>query len=318
VALSPIFFGGGGSRGPRKTDDIVHELQVTLDDLYNGKTSKLAVTRNVLCATCKGNGTKSGSNPGKCKKCEGKGFRFVVKQFGPSMIQQMQTVCNDCGGKGETIKEEDKCKDCLGKKVTTEKKIIHVYIDKGMKHGQKITYPGDADEAPGCEPGDIIFVLVEKKHDVFQRQGNNLKMDYSLTLLEALTGFSFTITHLDGRILYVKSEKGDIIIPDDVRTIANEGMPTYKKPYEKGHLYIHFHVEFPAPGSFNDAQLKQLEQLLPPRKSPIPKQTEDMETVELLKSAPSNNKPKGGRGESFEEDGEDGEQRGQRVQCAQQ
>lgn len=70
-----------------------------------------------------------------------------MKQLGPGMIQQMQTVCNDCGGKGETIKEEDKCKNCKGKKVVKEKKILQVYIDPGMKHGQKIVFSGEADEA---------------------------------------------------------------------------------------------------------------------------------------------------------------------------
>jgi DnaJ family protein A protein 2 len=132
------FFGGGGNRGPRKGDDIVHEIQCTLEDLYKGKTTKLAVTRSVICTKCEGSGTRDPSvASGKCKTCEGRGIRLIVKQLGPGMIQQMQTVCSDCGGKGETIKEEDKCKNCKGKKVTKEKKILQVFVEKGMKHGQK-------------------------------------------------------------------------------------------------------------------------------------------------------------------------------------
>jgi len=118
------FFGGGGEkRGARKTEDIVHQLEVSLEDLYNGKTSKLAVTRDQVCTTCKGAGTKSGVSGGKCRRCEGRGVRIIIKQIGP-MIQQMQTVCDACGGKGETIKDEDRCKSCKGKKVTREKKNI--------------------------------------------------------------------------------------------------------------------------------------------------------------------------------------------------
>jgi len=157
------FFGGGGSRGPKKGEDIVHEIQVTLEDLYKGKTSKLAVTRNVICTTCEGNGTKTGVASGKCKVCDGKGMRIIIRQLGPGMVQQMQTMCSDCGGTGETISEDDKCKTCKGKKVNKDKKILQVYVDKGMKHGQKITFAGEADEAPGLESGDIIFVLTEKK-----------------------------------------------------------------------------------------------------------------------------------------------------------
>jgi len=201
------FFGGGGGRGPRRTEDIHHELGVTLDDLYKGKTTKLSVTRNVLCSTCTGTGTKSGASTGKCKTCEGRGIRLIIKQLGPGMIQQMQTVCGDCGGKGEVIKEEDKCKECKGKKVNKEKKILQVYVDKGMKHGQKIVFSGESDEAPGQEPGDIIFVLIEKKHEVFERNGNDLYMEATIPLVEALGGFAFTVKHLDDRTLLVKSEK---------------------------------------------------------------------------------------------------------------
>lgn len=76
------------------------------------------------------------------------------------MIQQMQvflmiryfakieqTVCPDCGGRGETISEADKCKECKGKKVVKDKKILQVYIEQGMQHGQKITFAGESDEA---------------------------------------------------------------------------------------------------------------------------------------------------------------------------
>ena len=67
---------------------------------------------------------------------------------------------------GEVISEKDRCKKCEGKKVSKEVKILEVHVDKGMKHGQKITFGGEADQAPGVEPGDIVLVLQEKEHDV--------------------------------------------------------------------------------------------------------------------------------------------------------
>jgi len=312
------FFGGGGGRGPRRTEDIHHELGVTLEDLYKGKTTKLSVTRNVLCSTCTGTGTKSGASTGKCKTCEGRGIRLIIKQLGPGMIQQMQTVCNDCGGKGEVIKEEDKCKDCKGKKVNKEKKILQVYVDKGMRHGQKIVFSGESDEAPGQEPGDIIFVLIEKKHEVFKRNGNDLYMETTIPLIEALAGFSFTIKHLDDRVLLVKSDKGEIINPGDIKMIANEGMPIHKRPFEKGNLYIHFNIEFPKPGSFQPKALQDLEKILPPRR-PAPKVTEEMEEVSLTKVNPNEQRSSGRarRTADEDEDEDEGQQRGG-VQCAQQ
>jgi len=311
-------FFGGGHRGPRKGEDIVHELQVTLEDLYKGKTSKLSVTRNIVCNTCEGNGTKKGAAGGECKACNGRGIRLIVKQLGPGMIQQMQTVCQECGGRGEVIKEEDKCKDCKGKKVTKEKKILEVMIDKGMRHGQKIVFAGEADESPGVEAGDIIFVIVERKHEVFKRNGNDLIMELTIPLIDALTGFSIPVKHLDDRQLLIKTEKGDIIKPGDARMIPGEGMPQHKRPFEKGNLYVVFKIQFPE-GPFNQKQADQLAAVLGPKKS-VPKPQGEVEEVILAKANLGDTKksPGGGgrRGESYEEDEE--EQGGSRVQCAQQ
>lgn len=67
---------------------------------------------------------------------------------------------------GEVINEKDRCKKCEGKKVIKEVKILEVHVDKGMKHGQRITFAGEADQAPGVEPGDIVLVLQEKENEV--------------------------------------------------------------------------------------------------------------------------------------------------------
>jgi len=257
---------GGGRQAPKKGDDIVHELQVSLEDLYKGKTTKLAVTRNKLCPKCDGSGMKAGAASAQCRVCNGRGIRIIMRQLGPGMIQQMQAQCDECGGKGETAKEEDKCKACKGKKVEKEKKILNVHIDPGMRHGQKIVFANEADELPGLEAGDIIFVIVEKKHNDFARKGNDLFMEMTIPLVEALTGFSTTIKHLDDRILVVKSDKGDIIKPGDVRVIPNEGMPQHKRILDKGNLVIQFNIDFPKPGFFKDSAARDLEKLLPPRR----------------------------------------------------
>lgn len=73
-------------------------------------------------------------------------------------------------------------------------------------------------------------------------------MERKITLLEALTGFQFDFTHLDGKQYLVKSQKGEVIKPGDVRTVPNLGMPTFKRQYEKGSLYIQFQVDFPKQG----------------------------------------------------------------------
>lgn len=71
-----------------------------------------------------------------------------------------------CVHEGEVINEKDRCRKCEGHKVCKETKLLEVHVDKGMKHGQKITFSGEADQAPGVEPGDIVLVLQEKEHEV--------------------------------------------------------------------------------------------------------------------------------------------------------
>ena len=68
--------GGGGHRGhhgPRRGQDVGHELRVTLEDLYNGKTKKLAIQRQVICKKCAGKGGTG--SPVKCPACRGSGVQ---------------------------------------------------------------------------------------------------------------------------------------------------------------------------------------------------------------------------------------------------
>jgi len=246
---------------------------VSLEDLYNGTSKKLSLSRNVLCAKCKGKGSKSG-NPGKCHGCQGTGIKIIRRQIGLGMIQQMQHVCPDCRGSGENISERDKCPPCKGKKVTQEKKVLEVHVEKGMQHGQKIVFEGQADEAPDTITGDIVFVLQLKEHPKFKRKMDDLYVEHNLSLTEALCGFQFALTHLDGRQLLIKSNPGEVIKPGQYKAINDEGMPHHQRPFMKGRLYIHFNMEFPESGVISPDQCRTLETILPLRAS---KQLSNME-----------------------------------------
>lgn len=91
-------------------------------------------------------GSKSGAST-KCAGCQGTGMKVSIRHLGPSMIQQMQHPCNECKGTGETISDKDRCSQCKGEKVVQEKKVLEVIVEKGMQNAQKITFPGEADEA---------------------------------------------------------------------------------------------------------------------------------------------------------------------------
>ncbi|XP_074268109.1 dnaJ protein homolog ANJ1-like [Silene latifolia] len=315
------FGGGGSSRGrrQRRGEDVIHPLKVSLEDLYGGTTKKLSLSRNVICSKCSGKGSKSGASM-TCGGCQGTGMKVSIRQLGPSMIQQMQHPCNECKGTGESISDKDRCPQCKGDKVVPEKKVLEVVVDKGMQNGQKVTFTGEADEAPDTVTGDIVFVLQQKEHPKFKRKGQDLFYEHTLSLTEALCGFRFVLTHLDGRQLLIKSNPGEVIKPDQFKAVDDEGMPIYQRPFMKGKLYIHFSVEFPESLSLD--QVAALEAVLPPKPS---MQLSEMELDECEETTMHSvnieeemkRKQAQAQQEAYDED-DDEPHGGQRVQCAQQ
>ncbi|KAJ4488259.1 hypothetical protein J3R30DRAFT_3654552 [Lentinula aciculospora] len=299
--------GGGGSRGPRKTKDLVHRVHVTLEDLYKGKTTKLALTRNVLCSKCKGKGGKEGVTK-TCNGCNGRGVRVTLRQMGP-MIQQIQSGCDECGGSGETISAKDRCTQCKGKKVLPEKKFLEVHIDKGMKGGQTIQFRGESDQSPGAETGDVVIVVEEKTHERFKRQENDLLIDIEIDLLKALAGGEFTIKHLDDHALLVRIEPGEVIKHGDLKVIHGQGMPSHRH-HEPGDMYVKLNVVFP--DSIALENIPYLERALPPRTPPktYPKNI-SIEEVSLQQTD-TRSAPRELQDDAMDEDTEP------RVQCANQ
>ena len=114
-----------------------------------------------------------------------------------------------------------------------ERQVIACEIEKGMKHGQKIIHRGEADQLPGTIPGDVVFVLACQKHDRFIRKNDDLLYQVKIPLVQALTGCAFTITHLDGRSLVCRTQRGEVVTPGHIKVIAEEGFPTHKNPFVK-------------------------------------------------------------------------------------
>jgi DnaJ homolog subfamily A member 2 len=127
------------------------------------------------------------------------------------MIQQIQQPCDECSGTGEVINQKDRCRTCSGRKTVSEKKMLEVHIDKGMKGGQTITFRGESDQAPGVTPGDVVIVVEEKPHERFQRKENDLFTFAEVDLLTALGGGQLGIRHLDDRALIVTIHPGEVI-----------------------------------------------------------------------------------------------------------
>uniref|UniRef100_A0AAQ4PGH6 DnaJ heat shock protein family (Hsp40) member A n=1 Tax=Gasterosteus aculeatus aculeatus TaxID=481459 RepID=A0AAQ4PGH6_GASAC len=159
-----------------------------------------------------------------------------------------------------------------------------------MRDGQKITFTGEGDQELGLEPGDVIIVLDQKEHPLFQRKDNDLTMKMNIKLAEALCGFKKTIQTLDDRMLIISSHP--VIKHGDIKCVQNEGVPVYREPFEKGQLFIHFQVDFPEKGWLPDHLMFQLERLLPPRDDVMI--TDDMAEVQLCEVDEDEEGPRSG------------------------
>ena len=190
-----------------------------------------------------------------------------------------------------------------------------------MREQQKITFRGEGDQEPGVEPGDVVLVLRAKEHPVFERHKTDLVMKKKIGLTEALCGFDFTVKHLDGRILHVKCPPGEVIAPDSVKVIKEEGFPMHRRIFDKGDLYISFDVDFSLPENLRtEEHLKKLEALLPPReKVTVPEDSEEVSLSEPDPSRPIGGSSGGSDRHAYDEDDEDEHHHGGLgVQCASQ
>lgn len=314
-----LFFGGGGrnrrSQGKRRGEDIEAPIRVTLSQLYNGCSRKLSITKRVVCSSCNGlRGDKDRIQD--CEDCQGTGIRKIIRQVGP-MIQRTQGPCSSCTG-GKVIPPDAACKVCSASGVVKSKKVLDVVVPKGAPHGHRIIFRNEADELPNTIPGDVRFVVQQQPDDIFQRKGDHLFIKRDITLYEALTGVRFCVTHLDGRIMSIRTPTNEIISSGAVKVIRGEGMPVLNAPLEHGNLIVEFNVKMPTPSELplkGDAFATALKKVLPaPKPISVPDSAED-HVLDFLRE--EDVQPKARPGSSAYDD-EDSEEGPQKVHCSQQ
>lgn len=193
-------------------------------------------------------GGKEKAKTKKCSNCDGRGWNQSLRQVGPGLVTNENVPCGNCRSTGQVFRDKDRCRKCKGECLTEEKKVLEVYIPRGSKEGDKIVLEGEADEQPGFETGDIVFILEEKEHEVFTRVGSDLMATLKVDLVESLTGFTrVVLKHLDGRAIQLTHPVGEILKPGQTLKLPGEGMP-HKKGDGKGDLYLNVQIVFPESG----------------------------------------------------------------------
>ncbi|KAK8802042.1 hypothetical protein WA158_006437 [Blastocystis sp. Blastoise] len=255
-APSPFASFFGGQPQKQRNQDKLVKVKVSLEDLYNGRDLEMKIPRKELCSHCHGTGAETPDDFETCPYCHGQGFTIEKHEFMPGFVQQVQQQCSHCHGKGSIIKKQ--CHVCHGKHLVDGHYDLSLTVEKGMSDGEEITFENKGDQHPDMDAGHIIVHLEQQPHRLFTRDQDNLRITLTITLKEALLGWSKTITHLDGHKVTFGNQ--DITKPGQVLTINEEGMPKHNFPSEKGDLLVTVKVKFPK--TLTNEQKEQLKSIL--------------------------------------------------------
>ncbi len=261
--FNDIFGGGGGGssrggrRGPVRGYDLETSVEISLNDVLDGKDVEVAFTRRDVCTTCEGSGAKAGTKPIKCPTCAGSG---QVAQAGLGGMFRMVTTCPNCRGRGQVITEF--CNECRGPGRVPKHRKLAVKIPAGISDGQVIRVGGEGEPPPpeadpaGKGPrGDLHVVVVVTEHEAFERVEDDLVSTRDISFALAALGGTTSVETLEGpHTLEIPrgTQHGDVLM------IEGAGLPHLRSPKVRGDLRIGVCVEVPR--KLSVAQRELLEQ----------------------------------------------------------
>jgi len=242
-AFGDIFgdmFGGqrGGARGGRQVyrgSDLSYAMEITLEEAANGKDAQIRIPSWDNCDTCHGSGAKPGTSPKTCGTCNGSGV--VQMRQGFFSVQQ---TCPHCRGTGKIITEP--CINCHGQGKVKRQKTLEVKIPAGIDDGMRIRSTGNGEPGTnGGPPGDLYIEIRTKKHDIFERDGDDLHCEVPVSFITAALGGEIEVPTLAG--------KAAIDIPEGTQAgkqfrLRGQGIKGIRASYP-GDLYCHIVVETP-------------------------------------------------------------------------
>lgn len=231
-------FGGGGGRrksAKQRGSDLRYDLELTLEEAARGVEKELQIERYVSCESCHSTGSKSGSGTKKCHTCGGRGV--VARQAG-IFVQQME--CPTCHGTGELI--SDPCDACRGEGRVQKETRVKIRIPAGVDTGTRLRSTGHGDAGlRGGPSGDLYVFVVIKRHEMFERDGDDLHCDVPISFVTAALGGEVKVPTLDGN--------SSIKVPAGTQgsttfRLKEKGMPRLQSG-RRGDLHVTLQVEVP-------------------------------------------------------------------------
>jgi molecular chaperone DnaJ len=239
----------GGGRQVFRGGDLSYAMEMTLEEAANGKDAQIRIPTQDNCEVCAGSGAKPGSQIKPCGTCGGAGV--VQMRQGFFSVQQ---TCPTCRGVGKII--PDPCTACSGQGKIKRQKTLEVKIPAGIDAGMRIRSAGNGEAGTNGGPaGDLYIEIRLKKHDIFERDGDDLHCTVPVGIVTAALGGEIDVPTLQG--------KAAIDLPEGTQSgkqfrLRGKGIKGVRSSYP-GDLYCHITVETPV--KLNDAQRKLLREL---------------------------------------------------------
>ena len=226
---------GQGGRQVYRGGDLSYAMEVTLEEAALGKDAQIRIPSWDDCTTCHGSGAKPGTKVVSCTTCHGHGQ--VQMRQGFFSVQQ---TCPTCKGNGKLIPEP--CSACMGVGKTKTNKTLEVKIPAGIDDNMRIRSTGNGEPGTnGGPPGDLYIEIRLKKHDIFERDGDDLHCSVPISFTTAALGGEIDVPTLAG--------KAAIDIPDGTQAgkqfrLRGKGIKGVRSSYP-GDLYCHISIETP-------------------------------------------------------------------------
>ena len=233
-------FMGGGARQrsySQRGSDLRYNLNITLEEAFNGVEKEIVIPTTKECETCHGHGTKDGKEPEVCPTCKGSGK--VRTQQGGFFV--FETTCPNCKGTGRVIKET--CSDCRGAGQVKINKKLKINIKAGIESNMRIRVAGEGMAGVhGGENGDLYVGIVVEPHKLYERHGDDLYTAIPISVSCAILGGAVEIPAIDGTKVKVEVPAGTQ--NDTLIKVKGQGMHLYDSE-RRGDLYVSAKVIIP-------------------------------------------------------------------------
>ncbi|HEV3162098.1 MAG TPA: molecular chaperone DnaJ [Xanthobacteraceae bacterium] len=228
--------GRGRSSGRERGADLRYNMEIALQEAFNGKTAQIRIPTSVTCEACSGSGAKAGTKPKTCPMCGGHGRVRHAQGF-----FTLERTCPNCHGRGQSI--DTPCASCAGSGRVTRERTLSVNIPAGVEDGTRIRLAGEGEAGVrGGPPGDLYIFLSIGAHPFFQREGADLHCRVPVSMVAASLGGEFEVPTIDGGKTKVK-------VPEGTQSgrrfrLAGKGMPVLRSR-QSGDMYVQVVVETP-------------------------------------------------------------------------